>query len=54
MNAFPFIEAEKAEHHNVAMACELLEVSRPPSMIGTSTAPRPASSLTKHLPSASR
>ena len=28
MNVFPFIEAEKAEHHNVAKACELLEVSR--------------------------
>ena len=28
MSAFPFIEAEKAEHHNVAKACELLEVSR--------------------------
>ena len=28
MNAFPFIEAEKAERHNVAKACELLEVSR--------------------------
>jgi putative transposase len=28
VNAFPFIEAEKAEHHNVAMACEVLEVSR--------------------------
>lgn len=28
MNTFPFIEAEKAEHHNVAKACELLEVSR--------------------------
>jgi transposase InsO family protein len=28
VNAFPFIEAEKAEQHNVAMACELLEVSR--------------------------
>ena len=28
MSAFPFIEAEKAERHNVAKACELLEVSR--------------------------
>lgn len=28
MNVFPFIEAEKAEQHNVAKACELLEVSR--------------------------
>jgi transposase InsO family protein len=28
VNTFPFIEAEKAEHHNVAKACELLEVSR--------------------------
>jgi transposase InsO family protein len=28
VNAFPFIEAEKVEHHNVAKACELLEVSR--------------------------
>lgn len=28
MNTFPFIEAEKAGHHNVAKACELLEVSR--------------------------
>ena len=28
MNVFPFVEAEKAEHHNVAKACELLEVSR--------------------------
>lgn len=28
MNVFPFIEAEKAERHNVAKACELLEVSR--------------------------
>ncbi len=28
MSAFPFIEAERAEQHNVAKACELLEVSR--------------------------
>lgn len=28
MNAFPFIEAEKAEQRNVAKACEMLEVSR--------------------------
>ncbi len=28
MNVFPFIEAERAERHNVAKACELLEVSR--------------------------
>lgn len=28
MNVFPFIEAEKAEQHNVAKACELLKVSR--------------------------
>ncbi len=28
MNVFPFIEAEKAEQHNVAKACQLLEVSR--------------------------
>ena len=28
MSAFPFIEAEKAERHNVVKACELLEVSR--------------------------
>ena len=28
MNVYPFIEAEKAEGHNVAKACELLEVSR--------------------------
>jgi transposase InsO family protein len=28
VNVFPFIEAEKAEQHNVAKACELLEVSR--------------------------
>jgi len=28
MNMFPFIEAEKAGQHNVAKACELLEVSR--------------------------
>ncbi len=28
MNVFPFVEAEKAERHNVAKACELLEVSR--------------------------
>jgi putative transposase len=28
MNVFPFVEAEKVEQHNVAMACELLEVSR--------------------------
>ena len=28
MNVFPFVEAEKAEQHNVAKACELLEVSR--------------------------
>lgn len=28
MSVFPFIEAEKAEQHNVAKACQLLEVSR--------------------------
>jgi len=28
VNVYPFVEAEKAEHHNVAKACELLEVSR--------------------------
>jgi hypothetical protein len=28
VNVFPFIEAERAERHNVAKACELLEVSR--------------------------
>ena len=28
MSRLRFIEAEKAEHHNVAKACELLEVSR--------------------------
>ncbi len=28
MNLWPFIEAEKAEHHSVNRACELLEVSR--------------------------
>ncbi len=28
MNVVPFVEAEKAERHNVAKACELLEVSR--------------------------
>ena len=28
MNRLRFVEAEKAEHHNVAKACELLEVSR--------------------------
>ena len=28
MNVFPFIEAERAEQHNVAKACQLLEVSR--------------------------
>ena len=28
MSVYPFIEAEQAEHHAVATACELLEVSR--------------------------
>jgi len=28
VNTYPFIEAEKVEHRNVANACELLEVSR--------------------------
>ena len=28
MNVWPFIEAEKAEHHGVKRACDLLEVSR--------------------------
>ena len=28
MNAYPFIEAEKAERRNVTRACELMEVSR--------------------------
>jgi transposase InsO family protein len=28
VNVFPFIEAERAEQHNVAKCCELLEVSR--------------------------
>ena len=28
MNVYPFIEAEKAEQHNVKRACELLQVSR--------------------------
>ncbi len=28
MNRLRFVEAEKAEHHNVAKACELLKVSR--------------------------
>jgi putative transposase len=28
VNRLRFVEAEKAEHHNVAKACELLEVSR--------------------------
>jgi putative transposase len=28
VNVYPFLEAEKAEHRNVAKACELLEVSR--------------------------
>jgi transposase InsO family protein len=28
VNRMRFVEAEKAEHHNVAKACELLEVSR--------------------------
>lgn len=28
MSAYPFIEAEKVEHRNVAKACELMEVSR--------------------------
>lgn len=28
MSAYPFIEAEKAEGHNVSLACTLLEVSR--------------------------
>jgi putative transposase len=28
MTVWPFIEAEKAEHHSVKRACELLEVSR--------------------------
>jgi len=28
VNAYPFIEAEKAEHRNVTRACELMEVSR--------------------------
>ncbi len=28
MSAFPFIEAENAEQHNVTQACQLLEVSR--------------------------
>lgn len=28
MSVYPFIEAEQAEHHHVATACELLEVSR--------------------------
>ena len=28
MNRMRFVEAEKAQHHNVAKACELLEVSR--------------------------
>ena len=28
MNMWPFIEAEKAEQHNVKRTCELLEVSR--------------------------
>lgn len=28
MNRLRFVEAEKAQHHNVAKACELLEVSR--------------------------
>ena len=28
MNVYPFIEAEKAQHHSVKRACELLKVSR--------------------------
>jgi transposase InsO family protein len=28
VSVFPFVEAEKAEQHNVAKACQLLEVSR--------------------------
>ena len=28
MNVWPFIEAEKAGHHGVKRACDLLEVSR--------------------------
>ena len=28
MSVYPFIEAEKVEHRNVAKACELMEVSR--------------------------
>ena len=28
MNVYPFIEAEKAQRHNVKRACQLLEVSR--------------------------
>lgn len=28
MNVYPFIEAEKAQHGNVARACQLLKVSR--------------------------
>jgi hypothetical protein len=28
MNVYPFIEAEKAQQHNVKRACERLEVSR--------------------------
>lgn len=28
MSVYPFIEAEKAQQHNVKIACELLKVSR--------------------------
>jgi putative transposase len=28
VSVYPFIEAEKVEHRNVAKACELMEVSR--------------------------
>ena len=41
MNVYPFIEAEKGDSRNVARACELLEVSGPPTTNNATNQPWP-------------
>jgi transposase InsO family protein len=52
VNVYPFIEAEKAQQHNVKRACELMEVSRSAyyaHRAGPSARARQDAELTEHI-----
>jgi hypothetical protein len=47
VNVYPFIEAEKAQQRNVKRACELLKVSRAPTMPPGTGSPRTGTARTR-------